>query len=150
MGPSAVKAVVFWLLIGVSSLLLWQVVKPGSSQQAVPEISYSQFMSDVDAGAVARVTISGNQVRAQYGTEGRTVRVVAPHSQEAMLAALRSRSVEIWFKDSDSSNGPAQLLGTWAPLILLAALWFFMIRQMQRSAKTRDQGVNTGTSEGLR
>jgi cell division protease FtsH len=26
---------------------------------------------------------------------------------------------------------PLQLLGTWAPLILLGALWFFMIRQMQ-------------------
>jgi cell division protease FtsH len=31
----------------------------------------------------------------------------------------------------NSGSWPLQLLGTWAPLILLAALWFFMIRQMQ-------------------
>ncbi len=35
------------------------------------------------------------------------------------------------FRDVNSGSLPLQLLGTWAPLILLGALWFFMIRQMQ-------------------
>ena len=34
-------------------------------------------------------------------------------------------------RDITSGSWPLQLLGTWAPLILLAALWFFMMRQMQ-------------------
>jgi hypothetical protein len=35
---------------------------------------------------------------------------------------------------------PLQLPGTWAPLILLGGLWFFMIRQMQRrGARSREE-----------
>ena len=40
-------------------------------------------------------------------------------------------------KDVNSGSWPLQLLGTWAPLILLGALWFFMIRQMQTGATRR-------------
>lgn len=146
-----VKTVFFWFVIGVSALALWEVVKAGPPDQGIPEISYSQFMSDVDSGEVARVTISGTKVRAEYHAEGKPFRVVAPHSQEAMLTALRSKGVEIWFKDSDTeSSWPLQLLGTWAPLLLLGALWFFMIRQMRRAAMIQKQGANVGVNDGLR
>jgi cell division protease FtsH len=147
-----IKAVVFWFVIGLSSLLLWQVVKTSSTQQrAIPEISYSQFMSDVDAGDVVRVTISGNRARAQYRTEGKTFQVIVPHSQETMLASLRSKGAEIWFKDSGTeSSWPLQVLGTWAPLILLGVLWLFMIRQMQTRGRVRKPGDVPGVDDGLR
>ena len=45
--------------------------------------------------------------------------------------ALNDKGVNITFRDVNSGSLPLQLLGTWAPLILLGALWFFMIRQMQ-------------------
>ena len=48
-----------------------------------------------------------------------------------MLKNLQSKGVVINFRDVNSGNLPLTLLGTWAPLILLGALWFFMIRQMQ-------------------
>ena len=48
-----------------------------------------------------------------------------------MIKMLRDKGVSINIRDISSGSWPLQLLGTWAPLILLAALWFFMIRQMQ-------------------
>src|SRR6478752_5837970 len=48
-----------------------------------------------------------------------------------MIKTLREKNVNITIRDVSSGSWPLQLLGTWAPLILLAALWFFMIRQMQ-------------------
>ena len=59
------KAVVFWLLIGISALLLWEVVKP-SRESRSDEISYSRFVSDVEAGSVESVTIAGQQIRGWY------------------------------------------------------------------------------------
>jgi cell division protease FtsH len=135
----------------VLPLLLWQVIKPNSVQPAIPEISYSQFMSDIDAGDVARVTISGNQVRAQYRAEGGTFRVTAPHSQAAMLASLQAKKAEVWIRESEGGASPlTQLLGTWAPLLLLGGLWFFMIRQMRRTTRIQQQGGSSGVGEGLR
>ncbi|HXP15793.1 MAG TPA: ATP-dependent zinc metalloprotease FtsH, partial [Terriglobales bacterium] len=44
---------------------------------------------------------------------------------------LNDKHVEVTVKDINNGSWPLQLLGTWAPLLLLGALWFFMIRQMQ-------------------
>lgn len=126
-----IKTVIFWLVILVSAFLLWQVVRSGGTQQSTPEISYSEFLSQVEAGSVAKVTISGSTVEGTYHDNG-SFRVTAPTNQDALVQTLRQKNVEVWFKDSGGSGTPARLLGTWAPLILLGVLWFFMIRQMQR------------------
>jgi cell division protease FtsH len=48
-----------------------------------------------------------------------------------MIKTLRDKGVNITIRDNSNGSWTIQLLGTWAPLILLGALWFFMIRQMQ-------------------
>ncbi len=129
----AVKTVVFWVVIGVSALLLFQVVKAKPPEQATPEISYSQFMAAVESGDVAKVTIAGNRIHGQYRNNG-AFWLFGPANQSLFLDSLREKGVEIWFKESSTESLPFQLLGTWAPLLLLAALWVFMIRQMRRRA----------------
>lgn len=135
-----VKAAVFWLVIMVSAFLLWQVVRGTPNQQATPEISYSEFLSRVEAGNVISVTISNNQV---YGRsrDNNSFRVTAPTNQEGMLQTLRQKNVEVWFKASANEGWPARLTNL-APLFLLAALWFFMIRQMKsRQVKNQIDGI---------
>jgi len=144
-----IKTVVFWIVIGISALLLWQVVKSSPAQQGIPEISYSQFMTQVEAGDVTRVTITGIEIQGIYRSGG-GFRVVGPASQGAFLESLRQKGVEIWFRDAANGNWPLQLLGTWAPLLLLAALWFFMIRQMQRGRLTRQAQDGSPTDQLLK
>ncbi|MBZ5721669.1 MAG: ATP-dependent metallopeptidase FtsH/Yme1/Tma family protein [Acidobacteriia bacterium] len=125
-----VKTVVFWLVIVLSAFLLWQVVKANPDQPKTPEISYSAFLSQVDAGNVVKVTVSRNHIVGSY-RDNSSFSVTAPTSQEGMLQALRQKNVEIWFKETAEQGWPSWLLNL-APLILLAALWFFMIRQMKQ------------------
>ncbi len=130
-----VKAVVFWLLIGVSSLLLWEVTKAEHANKGSTEISYSRFMSDVEAGNVASVTITGTQIHGSY-RDGSAFGLTGPSSPGIFLEKLRDKNVNIRFRDPAGNSLPAQLLGTWAPLILLAALWFFMIRQIKKRVQS--------------
>jgi cell division protease FtsH len=127
---STVKTVLFWLLIGVSALLLWQVVKSARDPQKDKEVNFTEFMTDVDAGHVREVTVDGMQVKGKL-TEGTGFHTTAPANYPNMIDTLRAKNVNITFRDVNSGSLPLQLLGTWAPLILLGALWFFMIRQMQ-------------------
>jgi cell division protease FtsH len=127
-----VKAVVFWLLIGVSSLLLWEVIKAEHANKGSTEITYSQFMSDVEAGKVASVSITGTQIRGRYRDGSGMFHLTGPSDPKVFLGTLQEKGVEVSFRDAVNASGPMQLLGTWAPLILLGALWFFMIRKMQR------------------
>src|SRR5215469_10779148 len=87
-------------------------------------------MSDVDAGRVHEVIVDGMQVKGKL-TDGSAFHTTAPANYPNMIDTLRTKGVLITFRDVNSSSLPLQLLGTWAPLILLGALWFFMIRQMQ-------------------
>jgi cell division protease FtsH len=125
-----VKTVVFWLVIVLSAFLLWQVVKTGSSGQKEQAINFSQFLSDVDQGNVGEVTITAQEVRGKF-KDGRLFNTTAPVNYPDMIKTLRDKGVNINIHDVTNGSWPLQLLGTWAPLILLAALWFFMIRQMQ-------------------
>ena len=128
---STVKTVVFWLVIVLSAFLLWQVMKAGSAGQKDKEINFSQFLTDVDQSNVKEVTITGQEVRGKYRNDNSAFHTTAPANYPDMIKTLRDKGVSMNIHDITSGSWPLQLLGTWAPLILLAALWFFMIRQMQ-------------------
>jgi len=127
---STVKTVVFWVVIGLSALLLWTVIQQGRGGQKDSEINFSQFLSDVDQGNVHEVTVDGMQLRGKH-RDGSAFHTTIPPNYPDMIKSLRDKGVSMTFRDANSSSWPLQLLGTWAPLILLGALWFFMIRQMQ-------------------
>jgi cell division protease FtsH len=128
---STVKTVVFWLVIVLSAVLLWQVMKTGSAGQKDKEVNFSQFLTDVDQGNVKEVTITAQEVRGKYRNDNSSFHTTAPANYPDMIKMLRDKGVSMNIRDITSGSWPLQLLGTWAPLILLAALWFFMIRQMQ-------------------
>jgi cell division protease FtsH len=124
--------VLFWLLIGVSALLLWEVVKSARDGQKDQELSVTQFMGDVDQNNIRDIEVNGMEVHGHH-RDGQQFHTTAPSNYftPEMLKGLQSKGVGIKFRDINSGSIPLTLLGTWAPLILLGALWFFMIRQMQ-------------------
>ncbi len=122
-------------------MLLWQVVRSTPDDRKIPEIDYSRFMSDVDAGNVASVEIRGARIEGQYRDGKGAFRLIGPSNPAVYLDALRNKGVEIRFRDSGNSSLPLQLLGTWAPLILLGALWILMIRQMQKRRSIPPGGI---------
>jgi len=126
---STLKTVIFWAVIVVSGLLLWQVVKAGGSGSKDREINYSQFMTDVDQGKVADVTIIGSEVRGKYSDKSSFHTTILPNDQD-LAKTLRAKGVNITVKDVQGGGWPTWLLNL-APLILLGVLWFIMIRQMQ-------------------
>jgi cell division protease FtsH len=129
---STVKTVLFWLLIVVSAVLLWEVVKGARDGQKDQELKSSEFITQVDQGKLKDLTVNGMEVRGTL-TSGQQFHTTMPtnYFTPEMLNSLQSKGVNINFRDVNSGSLPLQLLGTWAPLILLGALWFFMIRQMQ-------------------
>jgi cell division protease FtsH len=144
-----VKRAMFWLVIVFSASLLWQVVKSDPNRQKIPEISYSEFLSKVEIGNVSKVIISKNQIDGRYRDE-QSFRLTAPTSQDGMLQILHQKGVEIWFRDAPSEDWSTRVMN-FVPLILLGALWFFMIRQInlrkvQKPEGTVSQSADSGWS----
>jgi len=119
---STVKTIVFWLVIVLAGVLLWQVVKGANSGAKEREINYSEFMSQVDQNNVSEVTVLGTDVRGKF-------HVVVPPNYSEMYKPMRDHGVNITVKDAN--GGSYTWLINLLPFVLLGALWFIMIRQMQ-------------------
>jgi cell division protease FtsH len=122
--------VLFWLLIGVSALLLWQVVKSAREGQKDQELKTSQFMNEVEQNNVQEFVVNGMEVRGKL-RNGSAFHSTAPatYFTPEMLKSLDSKGVNVDFRDINGGN--------WAwmiqviPIVLIGAVWIFMIRQMQ-------------------
>ena len=144
------KTVVFWAVIIVAAFFLWQAVKNNAADQPIPEISYSDFRTRISDGQVRTVTIAGNVVRFR-DSNGSAFRVIVPvANQSAMVEALQQKGSDIRFQEAPEGNWTTWLMNL-APLLLLAALWFYMIRYMRRAARMRPGqggGGPDGSSQG--
>jgi cell division protease FtsH len=127
---STVKTILFWLVIVLSCVLLWQVVKAGGGGAKEAEINFSEFMSQVNQGNVSEVTMIGTEVRGKYRNDKKGFHTTVPPNYPEMIKQLQDKGVVITVKDTQSGNWPSWLLQI-SPLILFGALWFIMIRQMQ-------------------
>ena len=126
---STVKTVVFWLVIVLSGVLLWQVVKGANNGNKEREINYSEFMSQVDQNNVSEVTVLGTDVRGKFKNDKSSFHVVVPPNYSEMYKPMRDHGVNITVKDA--AGGSYTWLINLLPFVLLGALWFIMIRQMQ-------------------
>ncbi len=127
---STVKTVAFWLVILLSGVLLWKVVQAGGAGAKESPVSFSQFMQDVDHGDVSEITMIGTEVHGKYKSGKGQFQTTVPANYPDMIKDLRDKGVNINVKDNSGNGWPTYLLNL-SPLILFAALWFVMIRQMQ-------------------
>src|SRR5437868_2789792 len=88
-------------------------------------------MADVDQGAVKEINVTGMEVKGKKA-DGTPFHTTAPtnYFTPEMIKALRDKNVSASFQDVSGSSW-GWLINLFAPLALLAALWYFMIRQMQ-------------------
>jgi cell division protease FtsH len=121
------KSLVFWVALFIVGLLIWNVST--KFQQHERRVSFSEFMSWVDAGSVARVEVVGQDVNGvTKGNE--TFHTYAPSQYEGLVNRLMDRGVQVSSKEQTASPWASLLLG-WAPMLLAIGFWLFFMRQMQ-------------------
>ena len=107
---STVKTVVFWLVIVLSGVLLWQVVKGANSGAKEREINFSEFLSQVDQGNVSEVTIVGQEVRGKFKNDKAGFHTTVMAGYTDMIKELRDKGVNITVKDAQGGGWPTWLL----------------------------------------
>jgi cell division protease FtsH len=103
-----------------------------TSATSVEEITFSQFLDHVSQGHVQKVTIRGEQVTGVYtpmtGKRANFKTVAADYPD--LVKVLRERGVNIEVVPTKDSSFVSALV-MYGPLILLVAIWFVIMRQMQ-------------------
>ncbi|MDQ5856968.1 MAG: ATP-dependent zinc metalloprotease FtsH, partial [Acidobacteriota bacterium] len=119
------------MVILVLIILAWNVFKTGAT--TVDEISFSQFLDAVAQGHIQKVSIRGEEIRGTYSPSAAKreplFKTYAANYPD-LVKDLRARGVEIEITPLKDSSFVSALV-MYGPLILLVAIWFVIMRQMQ-------------------
>jgi cell division protease FtsH len=121
------RSIALWLVLGLMFLLLFNIFS--RQQPREPEIIFSDFLNQVEKGQVAQVTIQGNTIKGET-SGGEHFKTYAPRDPD-LVKTLRDKNVKIAAKPAEGDPWWMVALVQWFPVLVLAALWIFFMRQMQ-------------------
>ena len=121
------KNLSLWLVITLLMIMLYNLFN--TQQMAESNMSYSEFLSMVEAERVESVVIQGQEIQV-IDTGRNKYRVYAPRDLD-LIKTLRTKGVKIQAKPPAESPWYVSVLVSWFPMIILIGVWIFFMRQMQ-------------------
>jgi cell division protease FtsH len=123
------KSVGIWLVVALVLMTVFNQFNARQQATAQAQLDYSQFLEEVKAGHIEKVTIEGRTLKATT-TEGKRITSYAP-SDIWMVSDLLKNGVKIEAKPEEEQSFLTQLFISWFPMLLLIGVWIFFMRQMQ-------------------
>ena len=116
-----------WLVIGMVMLLLFNVF--GNRQSEERQLSFSDFITQVESGSVLEVTLRERQVIGVSDTNGHFQTQVPNYP--ALFELLEHHQVRVRVEPPDQGNLFFAILNSWLPMLLIIGIWLFFMRQVQ-------------------
>ncbi len=133
---STARTIIFWMFMILLAVVLWRLASTGNQSAREKEVNYTEFLQNVEKGNVVEVTIALSPVGARITGQFREPSVkfrgvtVPKETLPELTKTLREKGAAITVNE-ESRNDWFTALVYIGPVILIALLWIFMIRQMQ-------------------
>ncbi|MDX1367846.1 ATP-dependent zinc metalloprotease FtsH [Pseudomonas sp.] len=138
------KNLILWLIIAA---VLVTVMNNFSSPSESNKLSYSEFIQQVQDGAVQRVTVDGFIISGMRG-DGSSFETVRPAIQDnGLIKDLIDNNVQIVGKQPEQQSIWTQLLVASFPILVIIAVFMFFMRQMQGGAGGKGGPMSFGKSK---
>jgi cell division protease FtsH len=138
------RSAAFWVILAIGLLAVFQIVQ--FQKVPVVDITYTQFMKEVEAGNIQEITFTGQQVEGVLVSEStvavgntakqvkqfRTVLPFAPSDSDlAQKVQEKNPDALIKAKLSEGNWWLRVLLSGVGPILIIVIFWIFLMRQMQ-------------------
>ena len=130
------KTIAFWMLVILVPVAFLQF--SSAKNDAAPRLDVTQYEDQLDAGNIAKVTVTAGkdivgEFKTQQTVEGKpakkfTVKLTGQIGDRD-LERLRAQKVQVSAEDARASIGA--LLLSILPWVVMIGIWIFIIRQMQ-------------------
>ena len=121
------RNIVVWLVIALVMMAVFNQF--GERRAAQSQVEYSQFIDEVKAGRVSKVTIEGHVIRGTRSDQT-SFMTYAP-TDPWMVSDLLKAGVKVEAKPEEEPSFLMSLFVSWFPMLLLIGVWVFFMRQMQ-------------------
>ncbi len=138
-----------WAIIALLLIALFQLFSNGSQTANAREIPYSKFLEDVNSGQVQSVSIQGQRISGKYSNGSPPFQTYAPEDP-SLVSRLEGKKVQITAAPpGDNSNPIWSMLLSFGPILLILAVWIFLMRQMQGGAGGKAMGFGKSKAKLL-
>ncbi len=131
---------IFWLGIILLSLTVYSVVK--NKGEVNEELTYSEFLQEVEKQNVLKVRIEGSNLIGEYRSQAKPFHTTLP-KDDALIPKLVEKGVDITVNEPADQSSYLFFLFNALPMLLLLAIWFVFWRQVQMGA---GKGMSFGKS----
>jgi len=107
---NAYRNVIIWILIAILMILMFNVVS--SPKKTEKELSYSDLLSQIQAGEVAEVTIKENSLTGRLN-DGSKFKTYLWSMDVDLPKVLKEKNVRIFSKPPDQSPWYVNFFFTW-------------------------------------
>ena len=127
---STMKQVLVWVLMIVGAVAIYAFLHSTGSN--IQEISYLELVRKIGNKEVQTAIIKPSEVTGALTSGVKFTSKISGDAVSAKLAdELVKNNVDVKFDNTSTGGLWASILITWAPILLIAAFWIFMLRQMQ-------------------
>jgi len=141
-----IKNLLMWLFIAIT---MFSVFSNFSSEEETTELSYSEFISQVESDQVLSVEFSSDN----YTLKGKTVNgesfetVRPPFLQDDLSETLSEHRVAVIGEKPEEQSILKQLLIASFPILIILAVFIFFMRQMQGGMGGKSGPMSFGKSK---
>ena len=140
------KNIAFWLVLFLLLVALFNVFNSGIGSESSQEVSYSEFMKQVDNGTISSVKLDGETIYVR-AVDGATYKVIQPIGTDS-VSLLRKADVNIQAVKQEKS-GFMSTLSLWLPFLLLIGVWIFLMNRMQGGGRGGAMGFGKSKAKLL-
>lgn len=126
------KSFALWMLI---ILGVWLLASSMTDQKVIKNINYSDFKKILKEGRITKAVVKSDTIKGEY-KDGNAITVFKTMAMNdpSLIGELEQYGVKEYRAESEKS-WISNFIWYFGPVLLLAFLWFFMIKQMNASGK---------------
>lgn len=122
------KNILLWVIIGIILMSVFSNFTPTTGPK---EMSYSDFIQNVERGSVSEVKIEGRVITGNT-LEGKHFTTYSPETDNrALIGILLDNTVKIVGEPPKQQSLLVQLFISSFPILLIVGIWIYFMRQMQ-------------------
>ena len=140
------RNIAFWVVLLLLILALFNLFSGGQATLNARNLSYSEFIQQVEAGKVAAVTLDGERVTIK-GTDNATYSTVKPDG-EMLTDKLIAKGIDVQVTPQQQS-GFMSLLMTFLPFLVLIGVWIYFMNRMQGGGRGGAMGFGKSKAKLL-
>ena len=140
------KNIAFWIVLFLLLVALFNVFNNGMNSESSREVSFSEFMKQIDSGRVSSVKLDGETIYVR-NSDGTSYKVIQPLGTD-LIGVLRKSDIDVQAIKQEKS-GLMTTLSLWLPFIILIGVWVFLMNRMQGGGRGGAMGFGKSKAKLL-